>query len=623
MSLKTRLAVAQFVAFGIAIAIAAPKEFQRIATQPDRQHDSLGWLEDFNIHTTLYFILLVLLPVFWLTRTGFVQRRRWQAVIKYWLSDKPEQDKSVRGSSGCAWLLATLVGLTSLSVSAGIASYQLNGADAKRFGDLPPAYHDEYSYLFQAKTFLAGRLWFPSHPTSPRLFDQMHVLNEGRFASRYFPGTGLWIAPFLAAGNPYWGHWLAGAIASMLVFATGRELSSNGVGFLAGLLTAASPGMALFSNLLLAHHPTLVGVTLFVFAFIRMQRTEKWTYALLAGIGLGFAMFCRPMTAAGIGLPFAIGFVWWLNRNQTSMLNHSLRPRIVLTAMLGMPVLLGLLCIYGYNRAITGNGWTTPYQVYLDIYTPRHVYGFNNVIRGEKRLGPRVLKNYDEWAENLTPALAVRNTRTRLIASWQWTLGIIPLAMASAVFLIAGSTLDARWWYLPAAILSLFAVHVPYWFVGIMHWHYVFESSPLWLLLFSAATSILVRHWHKTNRRWMPVWWCGLIAAGLLVSYVPVGPAGLVELEIKNIAFSRQKYDAFQKTIQIQVTNRPALVLIDFTDPHIDFVVNNPNLNSDVLYARFRPGVTQLSKVMRQFPNRTCYQYRAQDKRLFPIMPDP
>ena len=58
-----------------------------------------------------------------------------------------------------------------------------------RFGDQPPAYHDEFSYAFQAKTYLAKRLSSESHPTVARLFDQMHVVNEGRFASRYFPAS--------------------------------------------------------------------------------------------------------------------------------------------------------------------------------------------------------------------------------------------------------------------------------------------------------------------------------------------------------------------------------------------------------------------------------------------------
>ena len=68
---------------------------------------------------------------------------------------------------------------------------------------MPPAYHDEFSYLLQAKTFLAGRLSYPSSPQLPELFDQMHVVNEGRFASRYSPGVCAWIAPFLGLGHPY------------------------------------------------------------------------------------------------------------------------------------------------------------------------------------------------------------------------------------------------------------------------------------------------------------------------------------------------------------------------------------------------------------------------------------
>src|SRR5690242_4502687 len=88
-------------------------------------------------------------------------------------------------------------------------SLAMSAWTAQQIGDYPPAYHDEFSYLFQAKTFLAGKLWFPSHPTHPELFDQMHVLNDhGRMASRYFPGTGLWMAPFVAIHHPYLGQWI-------------------------------------------------------------------------------------------------------------------------------------------------------------------------------------------------------------------------------------------------------------------------------------------------------------------------------------------------------------------------------------------------------------------------------
>src|SRR5690606_37132164 len=98
-----------------------------------------------------------------------------------------------------------------------------------------------------------------------------------------------------------------------------------------------------------------------------------------------------------------------------------------------------------FNRAITGDGWLTPYQQYTDVYTPRHVFGFNNVVRGEQHLGPKVLENYDEWAQNLTPALAARNVGRRIMFSMIWTLGIVPLTLAGLVFLLTVDCWNGAW----------------------------------------------------------------------------------------------------------------------------------------------------------------------------------
>src|SRR5271155_19137 len=44
-----------------------------------------------------------------------------------------------------------------------------------------------------------------------------------------------------------------------------------------------------------------------------------------------------------------------------------------------------------------------------------------------------------------------------------------------------------------ASVVSLHVVHVPYWFVGIMGWHYVLETAPLLLLLFAITSRDVVR----------------------------------------------------------------------------------------------------------------------------------
>lgn len=527
-----------------------------------------------------------------------------------------------------AWMAAILVTASAFAASCYVGA---------RMDDLPPAYHDEYSYLFQARTFLAGRLWFPSFEPMPELFDQMHVLNEGRFASRYFPGTGLWMMPFMAAGNPWLGQWVANAVAAFFLFWAGREIGGNLVGFVAGLLFAASPGIALFSDLLLAHQPTLVGLMLFLWAFLRMQRTGSLAHAVLAGIGLTFAMLCRPMTAFGIGLPFGAYFAWWLltgrgiadtaGRNPDFSKNRvsdpsemepssaSIGKRITTALALGGPILAGLIAMCGYNQAITGDPWTTPYQLYTDIYTPRHRYGFNNVVRGEQRLGPKVLENYDRWAENLDAPLAARNVWRRTIASLRWILGIVPLLAAALVLLFSRTDRPGNVRLIVAAIVCLHLVHVPYWFEGIMGWHYVFESAPFWLLLFAEATRRVWSSWNAEGRQWMAAWWLGLVGIAVAVNLHTVEPLwpGRLQSGIAEVSFSRLHYAAFRDEARRLAAGRRIIMFVeaDPADRHIDYVVNDPTLKGDILRARYRPGQTDLARARALFPDRDAWLFRA------------
>lgn len=621
-----RLAI-QLAAYATGWAIVLPMEFERLFQARQTADPFAAWLSGFNIDTTLPGLVLLVAPFFWFPRNVILIRRRQKTRRRN--ATNPQNKHAVamptdRGGLGLSFLLATIVGVTSLAVSVGIGSTPARGPGASRLVDLPPAYHDEYSYLFQARTFLAGRTWFPSHAALPELFDQMHVLNEGRFASRYFPGTGLWMAPFVAIDHPYWGHWLAGAVVAMFVFGIGRELSGNGVGFLAGLLTALSPAMGLFSNALLAHHPTLVGLGLFVFTFLRFQRTLSARDAVLAGVGLSFAMLCRPMTAAGVGLPFGIWLVWWLYSGKLPPAGASFRRRLWLTSAVGLPVLSGLTILAAYNHSVTGKWSTTPYQIYTDTYTPRHVYGFNNVKRGERNLGPRVIDNYDTWAENLTPALAVENAKNRIVSSLQWTLGIVPLAMAGVVFVLAIGSMDPRWRLIGAGILSLHIVHIPYWYDGIMHFHYVFESGPLWCLVFATASGVLWQWWQVAGRTLMPIWWNGLIAAALLVTYTacdPLWSPSRITSGIQQLAFSRQKYAAFREMIEQEVVDRPALVLVepDPADRHIEYITNDPDLSGPVLFGHYDPDKRKLADIVNTFPSRACYLFQPQDGRLLRI----
>lgn len=601
----------------------------------DRVFDMLF---SFNIDSTPYAILLLALPICWLARRDVFERTpRWIHSIQKLLAETP--GSAERGARLRAGMLALLVGITAAFSVGRIAKHDLDD-DPKRvlsFGDLPPAFHDEYSYIFQARTFEAGRWNFPSHDELPRVFDQMHVLNEGHFASRYFPGTGLWIAVFGDEPNRYLGHWIATVFACVSVFGIGRELACNGVGLLAGMLAAVSPGIGLFGNLLLAHQPTLAALGLFIYAFLKLQRclhvethgvagVERseppnettirgpLVMSLLSGLGLAFAMLCRPMTAAGIGLPFGVWLSIWLFRTG----RHHRKLALAIVAGFALPLIAAFGTLMTQNQAITGDPFRSPYQVYTDLFTPSHMYGFNNVERAKPMQTDRVLKHYDDWAENLDASLAASNVGYRLLASCQWTLGLVPLLIAACVVLTGTyRQLDSRWWLIVGAVGSLHLLHIPYWFDGIMHWHYVFESSVLWCLLAAGATILLFHLFRRLGRPWMPVWWSAVLLAAVTVNHTSMTPFwGLSRLDagISELSFARTRFQEFHRVVQAGVDQSPALVLIRHNpaDRHIDYVSNSPDLSGPILFGRISADSQQeaaetIRAVTIAFPDRSVY----------------
>ncbi len=643
--LARRIVVAQLVALLAALVIVVPTE---IAHRQDvlQTKSAQNWIEAFEFHgdSTLPVLLLCVIPYFWFVRRPFwVPSGRWWRSLKIWWCAGPSDDERKLEhavSHRLTFVAVSVIALTSLAVNWRVSEQTLRPRSLKafenvrfdrdeyRFGELPSAYHDEFSYLFQAQTYLAGRLSYPSHPTAARLFDQMHVVNEGRFASRYFPATGLYVAPWLWLGWPIMGHWLAGAAICLFVFGIGSELSNKGTGFVAGMLTALSPGMALFGNLVLAHHPTLLCLSFFAWSFFRWQRRGCLSDVVSAGFGLSWAMLCRPMTAAGFALPFGVVFAMRLVRGEPTdfgtvgrtvwktVLRMATANFIKQILAMAAPLVVGFVLLAIHNKAITGSFTTSPYQLFNDVYTPRHVYGFNNVVRGEQHLGPRVLENYDRWAVNLTASLAAENSWKRLLAAWQWTLGLVPLLVASVIFVLTGHTRDRRWWLVFASIVSLFAAHVPYWFTGMFDWHYVFESGPLWCLLLAAVTNTLGQSWLAADRPRMPVWWALLIGSVILVNHVEAIPfwySSKLQAGVEQVAFSRLKYQAFDELLQREVRQRPALVLIeaDPSDRHIDYVVNEPSLSAEIIRGRYPVADWPIERISSEFPNRHIYLYRA------------
>lgn len=554
----------------------------------------------FNYDSTLPLLVFLLLPVAWF----------WPGREKIISPAPASRSKTV--------ITALILGGVSLFMSHHVANLQVNG---KTFGELPPAYHDEYSYLLQAESYLDGRVSYPVHPTHPELFSQFHVVNETKFASRYFPATGLVVALGLELGNPYWGHWICGALATIFIFLAGEELGGYKTGLFAGLFCALSPALALFSNLLLAHHPTLLGLSSFLYFYLRMWRTKSFTSGFLAGVGLAFAMLSRPMAAAGFALP--VGVVLLANLIRPVRWAHdetvpSRKQIFSLNLAVGLPIIAGFLILLPINKAVTGDLFKLPYSQFQTIYTPNHVYGFDNVERGEGQREKETFAKYDNWAENLTPESARTKVFIRLVASLRWTWGIVPLTMAGLFCLVLVIEPPyTRWGIVMASLLTIHLAHAPYWFTGIQDWHYVFESCLIWFLLLGEVTGFLWGASTTNGRPMLKYWWLGMLAAPMLTMYVSAGdfwPVARMQNEVEIVAFSRLKYEEFDRLLEEEIGDQRALILIDHdeADLHIDYIDNDPPWDAPIIRGRVdegRPDAESLQELNRAFPDREIWYF--------------
>jgi hypothetical protein len=588
---------------------------------------ALGWFAHWNLDTTLCFVVLMLLPLLLLFRVlheswaACLRRARTSIATNVKFSPRSGWNGRRGWTSCCLFLLSFLssasIGFRNIEIQ---GRWDTPGPRIVRFCSLPPAYHDEFSYLLQARTFLAGRVAWPPMTVHPDLFHQIHVLNEPTTASRYFPSTGLWLAPFEKIGCPWLGQWLAGSISCVFFYRSLLKMLPGVWALAGGLLIALSPGLAVFSNLLLAHHPTMMCLSVFLWSMLRLMDLPSTRDALIAGISLALAMLGRPVTAAGFALPFGI---WLLVRFlRTSIWKRSKASENPATFRLllamAMPLAAGFLVLGALNQRITGQWNRSAYQYYTDTWTPSHRFGFHNAEIGARMAGPHVLKAYDRWATNLTAGKARENVGNRLIASFQWTIGIgalLFLLIAAIPECIPRIEATLRPALLVCSILSLHLLHIPYWYDGILHWHYVFETAPLLLMLstFGLKNSFEVLR-PFVGPRWISIWLLALVTSSLLPNWLDAdslwGPSR-VSLAVGEQSYSRVRFEQFRRLTNSPSVRHPCLIMVDEqgSDPQLSYIVNPPDLEGDTLVCRKPLRTSEIGELQAAFPGRKLYEF--------------
>ncbi len=216
---------------------------------------------------------------------------------------------------------------------------------------------DEYAYLYQARTFLAGRVVNPPAP-DPAALAQVHIVSTAdAMYSKYPPG---WPA-VLAVGAAVHLAFLVNPILVALTLWIAYRLARRRAGETAArvmLVLLAGGAFVLLNGAAFYSHP-LVGLSLVLAldALDRYARRPRAAYALLGGGWLGAILLARPQDAVLVGIGLAVMAAPLLGRAAAS------RRAVHLAAALALPLAAAGIYLL-YNRATTGHPFLLGHVVY-------------------------------------------------------------------------------------------------------------------------------------------------------------------------------------------------------------------------------------------------------------------
>ena len=435
---------------------------------------------------------------------------------------------------------------------------------------------DEYDYLFQAKTYLAGRLSNPMPPL-PDFFRLVHTsFQDGRWVSTYPPGWPLLLASVSATGLPFWlACPAAGALLLFALFKLGQRRDGHLDGVLAVMLFALSPFFAFNAGSYFNHVPAAAAGLFFCWAALDFLDQARVSKACLTGIAVGVLGLIRPVDVLFFVLPFAVEFCWRARRQ------HYLKaPAVVLTAL---PFLAALLL---YNHTVTG--WS-----FLGVFADQRpaVFGFHPV---------------NEEGDVLTLRDQLRIAVFRFVLATEWTSPILVLGYGAAlVWLAVRRRLSFLDLIFPTYVIGY--LFVP--FTGSTQYgpRYYFEAWPLVVLTLVSGLMPLLQ---ATRERWRA------FASSLVMAHLAIALAAGVIFGIFMRQIIDETMDLYDQAAAEGLRNA-VIVVHSGTSPSREYIPrglvrNGIALDREVIYALELPD--RLGELRQLFPQRDFYIYeRAPD----------
>lgn len=472
-------------------------------------------------------------------------------------------------------------------------------------GDHMPHVPDSVAYLFQARIFASFRLFADAPELGEHfVFPGSVIQHAGRWFSQYPFGHPVALAVGLKVGAPWLIPPLLGAVTVFLVYRVGRQVYGVGTGLLAAALLLLSPFFQMTGGNFMSHNTAAFYLMAATFFFLLPTRRPALCW-FASGLFLGLLFNTRPLTAAGVLVPFGLWFAYDLWKADDRL--AFLRKGVALAAGFGL-----LLAFYFlYNRALTGSFTTPPYS--LGGTFSRETLGFF----GRHTLASGLMNDQT----NLSLLVLVLN-------GWPLAVGLLlvfmPFVLGSRnrwdYFFLAGAVFIAAAW---TTYEGVFIMHGP---------RFWYEMVPFLMLLSARGVQCLVNAvgdvaswlgarvrflWGLEARATAGVAAYTVVAALLAYSvhgwmlgrhqawpHIEFVPRTVSELEDFNFANPGLLEAAERQHL------RNALVLVREC-PHwwcygTVFWKNSPDLDGDIVYA-LDLGTEKNAALIERFPGRSVY----------------
>ncbi|NNE07770.1 MAG: hypothetical protein HKN20_04325 [Gemmatimonadetes bacterium] len=443
---------------------------------------------------------------------------------------------------------------------------------------------DEFAYLFQANTFAAGRLAFPT-PPDPVRFDAFHVLTTPTYAGKYPPGHALLLAPAARAGRPWIGVHMITAAGLVGLGLLARPLLGPIGAPLLVFLFAFSPAMIQVATTYLSQTTYLTAAVLFLLALRRWIRTRGTGAGAAMGLLFGWAVITRPYNAVLLATAVLIAFL--IARPAPF---RTLFTRALLAPLAGAFVCAAFLLVY--NHAVTGSPLTMPWSLYSAQSMPGDGLGFAGgpVADPTQELGVAKRK----WlAEFFYPNRSLYTLPHAWKNLWRNT---IPLAMFEAgvplllLFVPAAFAFKrARRWAFALAVLPVLghAFYFFYWFPWPRYYH---ETFPALLAIPVLGAAAIARRARDDRRPAALIALAGIVIALCLTTVQNAQSHGNFRAGIAR--YHSRFYDLVARRVE-----PPALVFVRYGARHnteLDLINNEPDLDAaDIVYVHHEPGANR------------------------------